>query len=327
MNRNIFVAIILVTQLIISSCCLHESDAYAPPVTDTAFTNSDEAWVLTRKGVLKRISIDGQSINVSDSQQRVEGMSFISPSQGWTVDSDWNIWHFDGAGWKMIGHNDDHKFGLIWPSSVSFVDENVGWARTLEGLFVTEDGGRTWNKVLVTEPGEFLRLYVIDRDSVFLSEGHGSIKQTTDRGKTWKDIDLGLRHGINSFACRNRDSRECWAANGGELFAINGEAPPKRVLFPTPKEMFITYIYPFGDGGLLVSGFTLVRNDNPLPSGVLLKTSDKGATWQHVDVPLDDHFEQVTSFGNTIWLASHKAIYRSLDDGSSWSKVYDGNNL
>lgn len=325
MNSKLFVILIIVAvQFIAAGCSNGATEAYIPPVRGAVFTSSDEAWVLTRKGVLKRISVDGPSIKIADAQQRVQGMSFISPSQGWTVDLDWNVWHFDGAGWAFVGHNNDSKFGLIRPSSVIFADEKVGWARTLEGLFVTDDGGRTWKKVLVTEPGEFIDLFAVDSDTAFLSEGHGAIKQTTDRGKTWTEVDLGLRHGINSFACRDRDSRECWAASGGgELFALNGDVSPKRVPFPTPKEMTITDICPFGDGGLLVTGFTLVRDGNPRPGGVLLTTTDEGATWKNVDVPQDDGFEKVSRFGDTIWLSSHTAVYRSPDKGGSWVKIYE----
>lgn len=328
MKSQIFVALFIVAIQLIPSGCSHGDTEYIPPVRATVFVSSDEAWVLTRKGVLKRISTDGQSIKVADAQQRVQGMTFVSPFQGWVVDSDWNVWQFDGVNWTFVGHNDDNKSGLIWPSSVSFVDEKVGWALTTGPLFLTDDGGRTWKKV--PRPPEMwasIQLFVIDRETAYLHGEKGEVRRTADRGKTWKSFDLGLAGDVTSFACRDGGG-ECWAGTShGNVFAIKGEASPKRVPFPTPKEMTITYICPFGESGLLVSGFTLVRDGNPRPRGVLLTTSDEGATWKTVDVPQDDGFEQVASFGNTIWLASHTAIYRSSDDGGSWVKIYDATDI
>ncbi len=317
-----FALIVTAVQLLPSGCTLGDR-AYIPPIAGAVFTSSNEAWVLKHKGVLKQISIDGESINIVNAQQRVQGMSFINPRQGWTVDSDWNVWRFDGVSWTFAGHNDnDNKFGLVWPSSVIFADEKVGWARTLEALFITDDGGQTWKKVLVTEPGEFIRLYMVDRDTAFLYGDRGSVKRTMDRGKTWTAILLGDVGDVTAFACRD-GGRECWAGTShGKILAIKGEAPSKRVPFPTPKEMTITDIGPSGEGAFLVSGFTLVRDGNPNPFGVLLKTTDDGVTWMTLKVPPDDRFEQVATFGSTIWLASHTAIYRSSDAGQSWTKVF-----
>ncbi|MBP6004780.1 MAG: hypothetical protein KA746_15220 [Pyrinomonadaceae bacterium] len=326
-KSQVFVLLIIAVIQLIASGCSNGDRAYIPPITGAVFTSPDEAWVLKHKGVLKRLSIDGRSINISDAQQRVQGMSFISPTQAWTVDADWNIRHFDGVNWEFVGHNNDNKFPLVWPSSVSFADENVGWARTYNELFVTDDGGRTWKRVLVTElGGEPLRLFVVDRDNGYLHGVRGSVKRTTDRGKTWKSIELGPAGDVTAFACRD-GGRECWAGTArGEIFAISGDASPKRIPFPTPKEMTITDIYLSGADSLLVSGFTLVRDGNPSPYGVLLTTSNDGAAWKKIDVPQDDGFEQVASFGNTIWLASHTAIYRSSDTGQSWTKVFSAEN-
>ena len=335
MKSQIFVVLIVVAiHSIIPSCSFHESDAYIPPVTGVVFTSSDEAWVLTRKGILKRISTDGQSITVVDAQQRVQGMSFISPSQGWTVDSDWNVWHFDGVGWTFVGHNDDddNKFGLVWPSSVSFADEKVGWARTLEPLFLTDDGGRTWQKVLVTEPGEFIRLSVIDRDTAFLYSENGSVRRTTDRGKTWRVVLLGAGYpgSVTSLACRNGVSGECWAGTAtGELFAISKDSAATRM--PLPQTFGHIGIFSISFGGTSGSSFVAGGTYGEHPVGLLLRTDDGGQTWNKVEVPHvearhDDRFEHVASFGSTIWLASDTAIYRSSDGGVSWAKVYDANN-
>ncbi len=328
MKSQIFLALVTAAIQLIPSGCSDGDLAYIPPVVEAVFVSSNEAWLRTGKGVLKRVSTDGQLINVTDVQQGVQGMSFISPSEGWTVDKDWNVWHFDGVNWGVVGHNRDNKSGLASRSGLAFVDEKAGWALTTGLLFLTNDGGRTWKKVpLPPDVWASVRLYVIDKDMAYLHGEKGDVRRITDGGKTWTAIPLGDVGDVTTFACRENDARDCWAGTArGKIFAIKGEESPQRVPFPTPKEMTITSICPFGTDGLLVSGFTLVRDGNPRPSGLLLTTSDEGATWKKVNVPQDKGFEKVATFGDTIWLASDTAIYRSSDSGSSWTKVYDAGN-
>jgi photosystem II stability/assembly factor-like uncharacterized protein len=342
MKSQIFVALFIAATQLLPSGCSSGSLAYIPPITGTVFTGPDEAWVLKHKGELKRISIDGQSIKVTDAQQRVQDMSFISPTQAWTVDSDRNVWHFDGVNWAFVGHNSDNKFVLGWPSSLSFADENVGWARTFRGLFVTDDGGRNWRKVLATElGGEPSRIFVVDIDTVYLYSSEvgvgGSVKRTVDRGKTWKSIDLGTAGDVTSFACRD-DGRECWAGTArGELFSISKDSARSM---PLPKTFGKIGIFSISFDSVSGSSFLagLKYRDGAAGSGLLLRTDDGGQTWNGIEAPqsvrtdngveiqnkhIDNQFRQVASFGDTIWLAGATAIYRSSDRGNSWAKVYD----
>ena len=342
MKRQIILALIIAAIQLIPSGCSIGDYAYIPPVTGAVFTSSGEAWVLTRKGVLKRISIDGQSINISDTQHRVESMNFLSPTQGWTVDSDWNVWHFDGVSWAFVGHNIEKKFVPVRPSSVSFADEEVGWARTLNELFVTDDGARTWKRVLVTElGGEPLGVFVVDRDTGYLYGWEvvgGSVKRTADRGKTWTAIPLGDVGDVTSFACRD-EGRECWAGTArGELFSISKDSASRM---PIPQTFGKIGIFSISFDNVSGSSFLagLKYKDGYAGSGLLLRTDDGGQTWKKIEAPEkvspanvggveveDNTFVQVASFGSTIWLASHTAIYRSSNGGGSWAKVYDANN-
>jgi photosystem II stability/assembly factor-like uncharacterized protein len=326
-GRGFLTLVVGIFQLVPSGCSNGE-EAYIRPVAEAVFVNSNEAWLRTGRGVLKRISTDGQSIDITDAQQGVEGVSFISPSEGWTVDSKWNLWHFDGVNWEVVGKISDKQIGLASHSGLSFVDEKSGWALASELLLLTNDGGRTWNKVpLPTDVWAAVRLYVIDKDMAYLHGEKGDVRRTTDGGHTWKPFEMRTKDSVTAFACRD-GGQECWAGTaGGELFAIAGEnASPRRLPFPTPKEMTITDICASDAGKLFVSGFTLIRDGNPSPEGVVLTTSDEGVTWKNLDVPQDNRFEQVASFGSTIWLASQTSIYRSSDGGGSWEKVYGANN-
>ncbi len=319
LKRQLLLALIVAAVQLISSSC-EGTPKYTPPITGVAFVSPDEAWVLTRKGSVVRVSASGQTDKPTGAPKRIEGISFIDPSQGWAVDAYWNVWRFDGINWAFVGHNNDNRFGLIERSEgLIFVDERNGWARTLEGLFVTDDAGRNWTKVLVTEPGELIRLSVVDRDTPFLYGNHGEVKRSTDRGKTWKDIYLGCTGDVRAFACRERTDRECWAACRSEIFKISGDSVGRLYLPETFGKISISSISFKETGGALLAGGTYGER----PVGWLLKTDEEGQAWQKLTPPQDSEFEHVASFGNTIWLASNTAIYRSSDDGGTWSKVYD----
>ena len=62
-----FALIVTAVQLLPSGCTLGDR-AYIPPIAGAVFTSSNEASVLKHKGVLKQISIDGESINIVNAQ-------------------------------------------------------------------------------------------------------------------------------------------------------------------------------------------------------------------------------------------------------------------
>lgn len=72
-----------------------------------------------------------------------------------------------------------------------------------------------------------------------------------------------------------------------------------------------------GEKGVLVAGFSF---GDGLRFGVLFATNDNGRTWKSMNVP-NDHMLHVAGFGETIWLASYRAIYRSTDNGKSWMEL------
>lgn len=321
MKSHIFVTLIVSAIQLISVGCSNGDLAYIPPVKRVVFTSSDEAWVLTGRGSLVRVSAMGESNTAIDAPKRIEGISFISPHQGWAVDLDWKVWRFDGVNWAYVGHDYDNGLGVAGKPGLIFADEKVGWARTLGRLFVTEDGGSTWKKVLDTELSDLLGVSVLDSDTVFLYGRAGMVIQTKDRGQTWTNIDLGVKHDVGAFACHDRDGRECWAASGRELVSISGDSV-RRLDLPEAFGKITISSISFNETSALLAGGTYGEH----PVGQLLKTDDDGQNWKKLATPQDDRFEHVANFGSTIWLASDTTIYRSSDGGGSWVKIYDASN-
>lgn len=78
--------------------------------------------------------------------------------------------------------------------------------------------------------------------------------------------------------------------------------------------------------GIAVSGATLIAVG---PRGTLLRSTDSGANWQAVDLPLSADLTSVRfSAPGTAWAVGHDAvILKSTDSGATWARVLDGRVL
>jgi photosystem II stability/assembly factor-like uncharacterized protein len=310
--------VLLAFHLTLLGCSFNGDFAYLPPIDAISFTSADEAWFITNKHKLFRLSADGSLLSPPEVPPAVDALTFMSADRGWIVDSSHNIWAFDGQRWTMSGHEYDQRRHAL---NVSFGDEEVGWIRTLEPLFLTQDRGATWNKVLETEPGQLTRVFAASRDTAYLYGTRGEVLQTSDRGQTWRAIKIGSSFDVISFECRHGQPNDCWAGTSdGQVVVITEKGISKKLRVPEKYEFAVTSIALSGERRALVAGYTYIRDNNPgAPYGILYETENNGETWKPIDVPPDQGFVKVAAFGSTIWLASTDSIYRSTDAGKSWT--------
>lgn len=191
-----------------------------------AFVSADEAWIATRALGLQRLSEGGVFEKVAEEPERIE---IQSDSHGQVLFSAWKKKTTNGQRWL-----ESSMVNSRWsPTSISFADENVGWVRTLEPLFLTEDGGATWTEILTTGPGEMTRILAADKDSAYLYGAKGKISQTKDRGRTWKSLDLGNSQDILAFECRKDHPENCWiGTSSGNVFITANNGTFKQVPLP-----------------------------------------------------------------------------------------------
>ncbi len=73
------------------------------------------------------------------------------------------------------------------------------------GLFRSEDGGRSWQKVAVSEKHSHLDIMAIASDPrdarvLYVGTHEAGVFKSTDGGRTWKEVNMGLRgldvHGL-----------------------------------------------------------------------------------------------------------------------------------
>ena len=151
--------------------------------------NISAEWVvaLERQRLSSGASVIWAGTRVAEGIGQVDGVSYTSDNG--------NSWRFfSNAG------SDDEGPGFAW--DFAFTDAGV-WASTEEGLFASEDGGRSWRQVIVSDPdtrntlrGTFNGLESVrDADGVetIWVGAENGLGRSVDGGASWKVLNVPVR--------------------------------------------------------------------------------------------------------------------------------------
>lgn len=159
-----------------------------------------------------------------------------------------------------------------------FADANYGISVGRYGeIHYTHDGGKTWKEARKNEKCRFV-LDIVD-DNLAWSGGFGSqICLSRDGGETWDNVSNFPEGGVISNIDFIDDTTG-WACNANKLMATN-DGGMTWTLIPLPKEAD-------GIAALLLrtatDGYVFSRN------GLLLHTTDGGASWAVQDVGIENY--------------------------------------
>jgi photosystem II stability/assembly factor-like uncharacterized protein len=143
-------------------------------------------------------------------------------------------------------------------SQLEFIDANIGWLRTIEGLWTTGNGGAGWRDITPTSvrgssPG------VLDYFFVTAKQGwartYNGLYRTSDAGQTWRvvQIPVEMAGGNGELDCIfPRHQGSAWiggaifrTAPAGESYFDNSAVDP----FSTPLRVLRPAIFQTPDGG------------------------------------------------------------------------------
>jgi Photosynthesis system II assembly factor YCF48 len=175
------------------------------------------------------------------------------------------------------------------PRSLFFLNESTGWMVTEEGLWFTEESGRSWRKIWEqTKPdkklqpvppgGLILRVWFLDAQHGFAAGYRKTVLETLDGGHTWKPVaDAAKPNGTLVYSAYTQI-----AFDGPRGLIIGTSLPPQRGAGPMPS-----WIEP-----------DRATKQRKVPSQtLLLETADGGAHWTASNTPLFGSVDAVRLVG------------------------------
>jgi hypothetical protein len=132
-----------------------------------------------------------------------------------------------GAHWTTVPLKDD-------PRSVFFLNDSLGWLVGEEGLWQTEESGRSWKKISPQKSGDrklgpstglILKVWFLDPMHGFAVGYQKTVLETHDGGRTWKTVEEAAKASGNpAFTAYTQIA----FADGKRGLIAGTSAPPRR---------------------------------------------------------------------------------------------------
>lgn len=252
---------------------------------------------------------------------------FTSSDKGWIAGDDGYlaVTYDGGRNWtkRDIGESDTIN-------EIYFRNDDNGYLVAGRRMYITRDGGETWQVIQINRPNEF-RGAVPEYLSIKFADKKRGIVVGSILNKQNRVID--------SLVMRTEDGGETW----------------QRVVVPSKRELFhldfvgTSRCWIVGDGGIILSSsdggasFSAQRSGttNELfnvdfrdeyegyavgSKGTILRTESGGATWESVKTGYTGMFMRVdfADDKNGVIVGHGGVILRSNDRGKNWTKVASG---
>jgi photosystem II stability/assembly factor-like uncharacterized protein len=225
-----------------------------------------------------------------------QSLFFLSPDIGWVVGENVYKTKDGGRSWLTlcptpVGDQQRQRNLRIAPTYANympalwFFDDSSGLMAKLDGeLYVTADGGNTWERTLTVDK-LINDVFFLDSNHGWLVGNEGFMAYTKDRGKTWTYLppvtksDLTSIFFVNSsVGCAVGYSASIVCTRDGGNTWINGAIKGLTTPSPLASVSFSDELHGWAVGG----------NADPMqpsltsPSNVILTTRDGGRTWERV---------------------------------------------
>lgn len=286
---------------------------------------------------------------------------FVSPQVGWYVNGAGKIFKTTDAGatWTMQLHKPGTYFRCI-----AFVDEKLGFAGNIgpgyfpnvsdeTPLYMTTDGGTTWEAVTSIEGPKIVGLCAIEVvrykyiNAGNLAEktrlvatgrvgGPAALIVSDDLGATWQQIAMPesakMAFDVHFFDDKHGFIATATSDNVEEskalIVATDDGGKTWRDVYVGARPFELTWKMSFPTREV---GYVTIQSYNPDPSAsqrFVAKTTDGGKTW--TELPLvDDH--KVRQFGVAFvdeqrgFVGAMPGGFATTDGGATWQRVEFGN--
>ncbi len=205
--------------------------------------------------------------------------------------------------------------------SVSFCDENNGWAAGLAGaLLHTTNGGTTWALQDISGRYHFWGVACLSTTTAVAVGESGKIFRTTDGGSTWTEIQSNTTNLLGSL-CFVDDmvgyAFTPYAASGSELVkTIDGGVTWTLSTIGITEQITGAHFANADTGYFTVGGFS---------AAAIYKTIDGGVTWTPEVIPTVYGLNAVFAFDSVAWAVGYNGvIIKTKNQGSVWITIAVG---
>lgn len=279
------------------------------------------------------------SILSNGNGQRFDDVFFLNDNLGWALNGYYATVYktIDGGiTWtNQLSELSSTLPGNYYFRNIEFLDENIGFLGTLNGVFFkTIDGGITWTAVtnLPTNIPAICGLDTVGATTVYGCGAYFSpayIIKSIDIGNTWQYIDMsGFANALVEilFLDENTGYVSGKNANGGIILkTIDGGKTWNEIFNTNIAGEYVWKLQILSSNPNCIFGSVETESPN---SGRLIKSFDAGATWVGKNFP--DVNVQAVGFltENHGWMGGHSTgFYETTDGGDSWTNTTIGSNL
>ncbi len=203
---------------------------------------------------------------------------FFVGKEGWIVGDGGTILYTGDRGRNWKRQESDSPVSLM---AVDFLDEKRGVAIGQQTILWTEDGGLLWQSSPLDWPTilpdtliesgvispNFYDLFLLDETHGWIVGDNGMVFFSSDRGKRWKALRIGMYPPLYSVFFKNKKEGFAAGQRGTLLHTKDGGKTWQNLNPPTDKNLF--KIKMAGDYGVVTGDL-----------GTILRTIDGGKTWQ-----------------------------------------------
>lgn len=263
-----------------------------------SFPDMENGWAVSDYREIIHTTDGGDTWSFQDDQQtyphQYNDVCFLDAQRGWIVGHGWSlggtILHTTDGGENWAPQDCYYDLEL---NSVHFVDTDHGWAA---GGFVdiygsrhsrviehTADGGANWS-------GQFSESYNRPLNSIYFTDtqngwavgGSGAILHTTNGGGSWIEQQSGTYHDLKSVFFTDASTGWCVGGSGTVLHTSNGGGSWSPQDPGTNDDLEGVHFIDAQSGWAVGVGYYPYQ-------GVMLFTSDGGATWHAQVVPQGEY--------------------------------------
>jgi photosystem II stability/assembly factor-like uncharacterized protein len=180
--------------------------------TEIDFVNTTHGWLLGWDILLNTID-GGETWCTQLEGSSLHGLSIVNPNEIW-VGGSGKLFHSNNSGtsWATIHGPTD------LPTNVEFFNSTHGIVGDINELFLTEDGGNTWQNITRDSGQDFPKDFHLTSSSVWIASRLGIIR-SDDWGNNWRVEYDGYAGAIDFIT-----EEDAWAINWDNSFAhYNGE--------------------------------------------------------------------------------------------------------